>query len=153
MRPGTLLLADGTSWPGVSVGAETCAVGEAVFTTGMTGYQESLTDPSFYGQLLCFTAPMIGNYGIEEVAAESRGAQVRALLCHEARNAAPPGRRGLLDWLREQGVVALAELDTRALVRHIGELGLGLSVHLVDVPPVAGAIALARQSRTSAPSH
>ena len=76
------------------VGAEACAVGEAVFTTGMTGYQESLTDPSFYGQLLCFTAPMIGNYGVEESAPESPGVQVRALLCHEARNAAPSGRRG-----------------------------------------------------------
>ena len=129
---GALYLADGTSWPATTVGAEACAVGEAVFTTGMTGYQESLTDPSFYGQLLCFTAPMIGNYGVEESALESPGVQARALLCHEARNAAPSGRRGLLDWLREQGIVALAEIDTRALVRHLRDRGAMLAVAVGD---------------------
>jgi carbamoyl-phosphate synthase small subunit len=142
MTAGALYLADGTSWPATSVGAEACAVGEAVFTTGMTGYQESLTDPSFYGQLLCFTAPMIGNYGVEAEAAESTGPQVRALLCHEARNAAPAGRRGLLDWLREQGVVVLAELDTRALVRHIRDRGAMLAVAVGDGRSEAAARAL-----------
>jgi carbamoyl-phosphate synthase small subunit len=139
---GALYLADGTSWPATSVGAEACAVGEAVFTTGMTGYQESLTDPSFYGQLLCFTAPMIGNYGVELGAAESPGAQVRAMLVHEARNAVPAGRRGLLDWLREQGVVVLAGLDTRALVRHIRDQGAMLAVAVGDGRSEAEARAL-----------
>ena len=74
--------------------------GEVVFNTSMTGYQEALTDPSFARQILTFTAPMIGNYGIEDAAAESRRVQPAAMLCHEARNYAPNGRRGLLDWLR-----------------------------------------------------
>jgi carbamoyl-phosphate synthase small subunit len=140
--PGALYLADGSSWPATSVGFEGCAVGEAVFTTGMTGYQESLTDPSFYGQLLCFTTPMIGNYGIEPGALESPGAQVRALLCHEARNAAPAGRRGLVDWLVEQQIVALAELDTRALVRHLRDRGAMLAVAVGDGRSEAEARAL-----------
>ncbi|MDX6619984.1 MAG: carbamoyl-phosphate synthase small subunit [Gaiellales bacterium] len=118
-----LYLADGTSWPGVSVGAAGAAVGEAVFTTAMTGYQEALTDPSFARQILAFTAPMIGNYGVEDDVSESRRVQPTALICHEARNYAPNGRQGLLDWLRAGGIVALSGLDTRALVRHLRERG------------------------------
>ena len=123
-----LYLADGTAWPGLSVGAPGLAVGEAVFGTSMTGYQESLTDPSFARQLLAFTAPMIGNYGIEPEASESRRPQVAGMLCHEARNARPNAAAGLLDWLCEHGVVALAEIDTRALVRHLRERGSMLGV-------------------------
>ena len=89
-----LYLEDGTSWPGVSVGAPGAAVGEAVFTTAMTGYQEALTDPSFARQLLTFTAPMIGNYGIEDASSESRRVQATALICHEARNYKPQRPRG-----------------------------------------------------------
>jgi carbamoyl-phosphate synthase small subunit len=123
-----LYLADGTHWPGISVGAPGAAVGEAVFTTAMTGYQEALTDPSFARQVLAFTAPMIGNYGVEDDVSESRRVQPTALLCHEARNYAPNGRQGLLDWLREGGIVALSGLDTRALVRHLRDRGAMLSV-------------------------
>ena len=146
-----LYLADGTVWPGISVGAPGVAVGEAVFGTSMTGYQESLTDPSFARQLLTFTAPMIGNYGVEDAASESRRPQVAAMLCHEARNAKPNGRAGLLDWLRGHGIVALAELDTRALVRHLRERGAMLGAAcgegatreqalalLASEPPMAG---------------
>ena len=142
MTAAALYLADGTVFPATSLGAPSCAVGEAVFTTGMTGYQESLTDPSFYGQLLCFTAPMIGNYGVEPAAEESPGPQVRALLCHEARNATPNGRRGLLDWLRANEVVVLAELDTRALVRHLRDRGAMLAVAVGDGRSEADARAL-----------
>ena len=123
-----LYLADGTAWPGVSVGAPGAAVGEAVFTTAMTGYQEALTDPSFARQILTFTAPMIGNYGVEDAASESRRVQPTAMICHEARNYAPNGRTGLLDWLREEGIVALSGLDTRALVRHLRDRGAMLAV-------------------------
>ena len=66
-----LALADGSVWPGESVGADGHAVGEAVFTTGMSGYQEAVTDPSFEDQLICFTAPMVGNYGVAEERSES----------------------------------------------------------------------------------
>jgi carbamoyl-phosphate synthase small subunit len=123
-----LYLADGTSWPGISVGAPGAAVGEAVFTTAMTGYQEALTDPSFARQILTFTAPMIGNYGVEDDVSESDRVQPTALVCHEARNYAPNGRRGLLDWLGEGGIVALSGLDTRALVRHLRDRGAMLAV-------------------------
>jgi carbamoyl-phosphate synthase small subunit len=123
-----LYLEDGTAWPGVSVGAPGAAVGEAVFTTAMTGYQEALTDPSYARQILTFTAPMIGNYGIEEAASESRRVQPTAMLCHEARNYGPNGRGGLLDWLRAAGIVALSGLDTRALVRHLRDRGAMLGV-------------------------
>ena len=115
----------------------------------MTGYQESLTDPSFYGQMLCFTAPMIGNYGVE---GDGRGVaeavQVRALLCREARNAAPPGRRGLLDWLTANGVVVLAEIDTRALVRHLRDRGA-----MLRASPSATAAPRRRRARCSRPSR
>ena len=94
----------------------------------MTGYQEALTDPSFARQILAFTAPMIGNYGVEDAASESRRVQPTALICHEARNYAPNGRQGLLDWLREGGIVALSGLDTRALVRHLRDRGAMLAV-------------------------
>ena len=127
-----LLLEDGTTWEAISVAAEGAAVGEVVFTTSMTGYQEALTDPSFHGQLLTFTAPMIGNYGVEADADESIHVQARAMLCHEARNYAPNGRGGLLDWLGGNGVVALAELDTRALVRHLRDRGAMLGVAVGD---------------------
>ena len=76
-----LALADGTVWPGESVGADGHALGEAVFTTGMSGYQEAVTDPSFEDQLICFTAPMVGNYGVAE-RAERVGADARARGAH-----------------------------------------------------------------------
>ena len=126
----TLLLADGTEWEGVSVGASGIAVGEAVFGTSMTGYQESLTDPSFARQILTFTATMIGNYGIEAAAYESKRPHVAAMVCHEARNATPNGRTGLLDWLKVHDIVAIAEVDTRALVRHLRDRGAMLGAVL-----------------------
>src|SRR2546430_28118 len=78
-----LALADGTVWRGESVGAEGHALGEAVFTTGMSGYQEAGTDPSFEDQLICFTAPMIGNYGVAEERSESARTHARAALMRE----------------------------------------------------------------------
>jgi carbamoyl-phosphate synthase small subunit len=127
VKPGFLLLEDGTTWQGLSVGADAAAVGEAVFTTSMTGYQEALTDPSFHGQLLTFTAPMIGNYGVEADADESTHVQARG---------------GLLDWLTRHGVVALSELDTRALVRHLRDRGAMLGVAVGDGSSVEQAKAL-----------
>src|SRR5215208_6332966 len=76
---------DGTVFPGESVGAAGIAFGEAVFTTAMTGYQETVTDPSFAEQLVCFTAPMVGNYGVAAGRSESRGAHANAVLMREAR--------------------------------------------------------------------
>jgi len=107
---GFLALEDGTVFRGDSVAAEGFAVGEAVFTTAMTGYQEIVTDPSFAEQLVCFTAPMVGNYGVAEGRSESTKAHTRAVLMREARGPA------WTDWLHERGIVALSGIDTRSLV-------------------------------------
>ena len=122
--------------PGSTPGA---ALGEVVFTTGMTGYQESLTDPSFAGQIITFTAPMIGNYGVQSDVGESDAVQVRALICREARNAQPPGRDGLIDWLDAAGVPVLTGIDTRALVRHLRERGAMRGAVVTDGTPPAEA--------------
>ena len=87
---GYLALADGTVFRGESVGADGIALGEAVFTTGMSGYQEAVTDPSFEDQLVCFTAPMIGNYGVAEERSESSTTHARAVLMREARGPGGP---------------------------------------------------------------
>jgi carbamoyl-phosphate synthase small subunit len=82
---GYLLLEDGTAFHGRSVAAEGTAFGEAVFTTAMTGYQETVTDPSYAEQLVCFTAPMVGNYGVHERRDESDRPHARAAVMREAR--------------------------------------------------------------------
>jgi len=112
-----LALEDGTIFRGRSVGAAGVAFGEAVFTTAMTGYQETVTDPSFAEQLVCFTAPMVGNYGVVDARSESSGAHARAALMREARG---PGWTG---WLAERGLVGLTGIDTRSLVLRLREGG------------------------------
>lgn len=120
-----VLLEDGTRFDGDSVGAEAHATGEVVFTTGMAGYQESMTDPSFAGQLLTFTYPHIGNYGVSEPAMESDRIWARAAIMRAATNTedAPTAERGWLDWLTDCGVPAITGVDTRELVLHIREAG------------------------------
>jgi carbamoyl-phosphate synthase small subunit len=110
-------LEDGTIFRGQSVGASGVAFGEAVFTTAMTGYQETVTDPSFAEQLVCFTAPMVGNYGVAASRAESPGAHAKAVLMREARGPE------WTDWLEERGIVGLTGIDTRSLVLHLREGG------------------------------
>ncbi len=120
-----VLLEDGTRFDGEACGADSHAVGEIVFTTGMSGYQESLTDPSFAGQLIAYTYPHIGNYGASSEAMESERAWARAAIMREAcnREDAPTAERGWLDWLDDCGVTAISGVDTRALVMHIREAG------------------------------
>jgi carbamoyl-phosphate synthase small subunit len=124
-RSGYVLLEDGTSFAGELCGAEGHALGEVVFTTGMSGYQESMTDPSFAGQLIAFTYPHIGNYGVSAQAMESERVWARAAIMREAcnREDAPSAERGWLDWLTDCGVQAITGVDTRALVCHIREAG------------------------------
>ncbi len=114
---GFLALEDGTVFRGESVGAEGFAAGEAVFTTGMSGYQEAVTDPSFAEQIVCFTAPMIGNYGVADARSESGRVHAKAVLMREARGPEWTG------WLHEHGIVALSGIDTRSLVLKIREAG------------------------------
>jgi carbamoyl-phosphate synthase small subunit len=120
-----VLLEDGTRFDGVACGADVHGVGEIVFTTAMSGYQEAMTDPSYAGQLITFTFPQIGNYGISAEAMESDRIHARAAIMRAAvdREDAPGAERGWLSWLSDCGVPAITELDTRALVRHIRERG------------------------------
>jgi carbamoyl-phosphate synthase small subunit len=134
-----LALEDGTVWPGESVGAEGHALGEAVFTTGMSGYQEAVTDPSFEDQLICFTAPMVGNYGVVPERDESAATHARAVLMREARGPE------WTDWLTERGIVALTGIDTRSLVLHLREAGSALGIAVAGEMPVDEAVALAQE--------
>jgi carbamoyl-phosphate synthase small subunit len=120
-----VLLEDGTRFDGTACGAARAATGEVVFTTGMSGYQESVTDPSFANQIITFTYPHIGNYGVSAPAMESERIWARAVIMRAAMNTedAPGAEGGWLDWLRDCGVPAIGEVDTRALVRHIREAG------------------------------
>jgi carbamoyl-phosphate synthase small subunit len=120
-----VLLEDGERFDGIACGADTHAVGEVVFTTGMTGYQEAMTDPSFAGQLITFTPAHVGNYGVSPAAMESDRIHARAAIMRAATNRddAPGAQQGWLDWLREQGIPGITDLDTRALVRHIRDAG------------------------------
>ena len=120
-----VLLEDGTRFDGDGCGDPADVVGEVVFTTGMAGYQESMSDPSFAGQLLTFTYPHIGNYGASAQAMESERPWARAAIMREAcnREDAPSAERGWLDWLGDCGVTAITGVDTRALVRHIRDAG------------------------------
>jgi carbamoyl-phosphate synthase small subunit len=120
-----VLLEDGTRFDGIAVGAPEAATGEVVFTTGMAGYQESVTDPSFARQIVTFTYPHIGNYGVCEEAMESGRIWARAVVMRSATNTedAPTAERGWCDWLVDCGIPAISEVDTRALVRHIRDAG------------------------------
>ena len=114
---GFVVLEDGTVFRGESVGAEGVAFGEAVFTTAMTGYQEVVTDPSYAEQIVCFTAPMVGNYGVAPERCESERVHARAVLMREARGPE------WTEWLEKWGVVALSGIDTRSLVLHLRSAG------------------------------
>ena len=135
---GFLALEDGTIFRGESVAAEGFAVGEAVFTTAMTGYQEIVTDPSFAEQLICFTAPMVGNYGVAEGRSESARPHARAVLMREARGPA------WTDWLHERGIVALTGIDTRSLVLKLRDAGALRAVVVAGEGSTDQAVAVAR---------
>ena len=122
----SLVLEDGTVFPGISVGAPGVAAGEACFTTAMTGYEEAVTDPSYVAQVLCFSYPLIGTYGVDESRMESDRVQCEGVVMRDVRPE-------FAAWLREQGVVALTGLDTRTLVRKIRDGGV-LRCALGDAP-------------------
>jgi carbamoyl-phosphate synthase small subunit len=114
---GFIVLEDGTVFRGRSVGVSGIAFGEAVFTTAMSGYQEVVTDPSYAEQLVCFTAPMVGNYGVSPERSQSSRARAAAVVMRRASGTE------WTEWLAGQDVVALDEVDTRALVFHIRHAG------------------------------
>ncbi len=124
-RPGYLLLEDGRRFDGFVCGAEATPVGEVVFNTAMTGYQESVSDPSYAGQLITFTYPLIGNYGVSQAAMESDRVHARGVIMREGKNAesAATAEMGWIDWLQDCGVAAIEGVDTRSLVRHLRDQG------------------------------
>jgi carbamoyl-phosphate synthase small subunit len=120
-----VLLEDGTRFDGEAVGARGSVTGEVVFTTGMSGYQESMTDPSFARQLITFTHVHVGNYGVSDAAWESDHVHAAGAIMREAVNDtdAPAAQEGWLDWLARHGKPGIRGVDTRALVRHIRDAG------------------------------
>jgi carbamoyl-phosphate synthase small subunit len=126
MSTGYLVLEDGTVYRGRSVGAATVALGEAVFTTAMTGYQETVTDPSYADQLVSFTAPMVGNYGVADDRDESDRPHARAAVMRQL------GGRAWAEWLRANGIVGLEQVDTRALVLRLRDSGAMRAAAVAD---------------------
>ncbi len=125
VKDALLVLRDGRAFRGQALGAEGETSGEVIFNTAMTGYQEILTDPSYRGQIVTMTYPLIGNYGINDEDVESRRPWVNGLIVKEA-SACPSSWRGrvsLHDYLAAHGIVALAGIDTRALTRHLRDHG------------------------------
>jgi carbamoyl-phosphate synthase small subunit len=124
-EPGYLLLEDGRTFVGDMIGASGVTLGEAVFNTSMTGYQEVLTDPSYAGQIVAMTCPLIGNYGVTPEDAESGGVQVAGFIMREASRIHSNWRAGgpLQQYLKQAGIIALDGVDTRALTRHLRSAG------------------------------
>jgi carbamoyl-phosphate synthase small subunit len=120
-----VLLEDGTRFDGELCGDPLPVTGEVVFNTSMTGYQEAVTDPSYAGQIITFTYPLIGNYGVSAAAMESDRVHARAVIMRDAHNGedVATAEGGWLDWLADCGVPAITGVDTRALVRHIRNRG------------------------------
>lgn len=162
-----ILLADGTIFYGKSVGIEGTATGEICFNTGMTGYQEVFTDPSYFGQLMVTTNAHIGNYGVNDNEVESEGIKIAGLVC---RNFSYPHSRvdsdgNLFDWFQKHNLVAISDVDTRALVSYIRDNGAmnaiistdtsnieGLKAQLAEIPNMEG-LELASQVSTKEPYY
>ena len=121
-----LALEDGTWYQGKSVGAQGTATGEVVFNTSMTGYQEILTDPSYAGQIVTMTCPQIGNYGVAEADIESLSLQVSGFVMREESPIASNWRASdtLGAYLDSNGIVAISDIDTRALTRRLRTAGV-----------------------------
>ena len=135
-----LVLEDGRTFQGASFGADGTAFGEMVFNTSMSGYQEILTDPSYAGQIVCMSYPLIGNYGVNEEDVESRRPWVEGFVVREASRIVSSWRstESLNSYLIRNNIVGIEQIDTRALVRHIrdkGAMRAGLST--VDLDPKA----------------
>lgn len=125
MGKAILVLEDGRTFEGASFGADGEAFGEMVFNTSMSGYQEILTDPSYAGQIVAMTYPLIGNYGVNEEDVESRRPWVEGFVVREASRVRSNFRstKSLQDYLAENHIVGIEQIDTRALVRHIRDKG------------------------------
>lgn len=153
LRPAVLLLEDGTVFHGLSCGKVGTTSGEIAFNTGMTGYQEVFTDPSYYGQILIMNTTHIGNYGVHDAEAESDRVMISGLVTKKFSNgfSRPSASGSLQNFLEENDTVGISDIDTRALVRHIRDTGAMnaiisseildievLKIDLAKVPSMAG---------------
>jgi carbamoyl-phosphate synthase small subunit len=129
-RKAILVLEDGSAYEGESFGARSTTYGEVVFSTSMTGYQEMLTDPSYAGQILVPTYPLIGNYGVNESDFESRQIQVRGFVVREycPRPSHWQSTRTLYEFLLAYGIPGISGIDTRALTRHLRSSGVMMGI-------------------------
>lgn len=135
-----VLLADGTIFYGKSVGIEGSATGEICFNTGMTGYQEIFTDPSYFGQLMVTTNAHIGNYGVNDNEVESDSIKISGLICRNFSfiHSRVDSNGNLLDWFKKHNLVAISDVDTRALVSYIRDNGAMNAIISTDVDNVEG---------------
>jgi carbamoyl-phosphate synthase small subunit len=136
--PAILLLKDGTVFHGKAAGKKGTATGEICFNTGMTGYQEIFTDPSYFGQMLVATHVHIGNYGIHKDEVESDSMKISGLICKSfnVEYSRPAASSNIEDYFAAQNVIAISDVDTRAIVRHIrdkGAMNAIISSEILDV--------------------
>ena len=146
MTSAILALSDGRVFRGEACGAAGEAHGEVVFNTAMTGYQEVLTDPSYRGQIVCMTYPLIGNYGINPEDVESRRPWVNGFIVKEACGYPSNwrGRMRLGDYMAEHGIVGIQGIDTRALTRHLRDHGAQEGIISTEEPDAARLVERAR---------
>lgn len=145
-NPAVLVLQDGTIFYGRSTGLNGTAWGEICFNTGMTGYQEIFTDPSYFGQLMVTTTAHIGNYGVNQTEVESESIKIAGLIC---KNFSPYKSRAgdtksLFEYFEAQNKVAICDIDTRALVRHIrdaGAMNAIISTEILDIEQLKAQLA------------
>ena len=135
-----VLLADGTIFYGKSLGIEGSATGEICFNTGMTGYQEIFTDPSYFGQLMVTTNAHIGNYGVNDNEVESDSIKISGLICRNFSftHSRVDSNGNLLDWFKKHNLVAISDVDTRALVSYIRDNGAMNAIISTDVDNIEG---------------
>ncbi|EAR11636.1 carbamoyl-phosphate synthase, small subunit [Polaribacter irgensii 23-P] len=134
-----VLLADGTIFYGKSVGIEGTATGEICFNTGMTGYQEIFTDPSYFGQMMVTANAHIGNYGVNDEEVESDGIKISGLICRNFSftHSRVDSDGNLKDWFEKHNIVAISDVDTRALVAYIRDNGAMNAIISTEIEDVA----------------
>lgn len=143
-----LALADGTVFEGYSFGAEGTTIGEVVFNTGMAGYQEVLTDPSYRGQIVTMTYTQMGNYGINPEDMESERAWVEGFIVRENSGISSNWRAttSLADYLAENGIVGIEDIDTRMLTKHLRTFGAQIGVISTEILEHAEAVNMAKEA-------
>lgn len=137
-QPALILLNDGTIFHGKSIGISGTTFGEVCFNTGMTGYQEIFTDPSYFGQIMVATNPHIGNYGVNELEIESDKIMISGLVCKNFStfHSRPDSESNLFDYFQKQNLICISDVDTRALVSYIRDFGAQNAVICTDNTPI-----------------